>query len=168
MGWAIFGLVYYGLMFHTTPEMAFGDGKELDRLETAMEAAGLAWWWMELPSGGIFFSPNKARMLGREKENFFHYNDFVKLVHEDDQERIMQDMTNLMEGKASVYETTYRILASDGSYRQFYDKGRIVARNASELEIAGIVFDITDIDITKIAKFSAQKIHKSSITTKKK
>jgi len=147
--------------------MAFGDGKELDRLETALEAAGLAWWWMELPSGGIFYSPNKARMIGREKENFFHYNDFVKLVHEDDQERIMDDMMNLIKGKADKYETTYRILASDGTYRQFYDKGRIVAKKNGETEIAGIVFDITDIDFSMIAKFSAQKLHKRAATKKR-
>ena len=140
--------------------MAFGDGKELDRLETALEAAGLAWWWMELPSGAIFFSPNKTRMLDRESENFFHYNHFVDLVHPDDQPRIMRDMMNHIEGKVDKYETTYRILASDGTYRQFYDKGRIISRKGKKLEITGIVFDITDIDIAKIAELSGKKLHK--------
>lgn len=107
-----------------------------------------------------FFSPNKTRMLDRERENFFHYNHFVDLVHPDDQARIMQDMMNHIEGKVDKYETSYRILASDGTYRQFYDKGRIISRKGKELEITGIVFDITDIDIAKIAEFSGKKLHK--------
>lgn len=138
--------------------MAFGNGKELDRLEIALEAAGLAWWWMELPTGAIFFSPNKSRMLDRERENFFHYNDFVTLVHPDDKDRIMQDMMNHIEGRSQKYETTYRIQAADGTYRQFYDKGRIISRKSNgEIEIAGIVFDITDIDLSKVAKLTGKK-----------
>lgn len=121
-------------------------GDTLDKLETALEAAGLAWWWMELPLGTVFYSPNKARMLDREDERFFHYNDFVKLVHPDDQERIMQDMRDHIDGKVDKYETTYRIKTKDGSYRQFYDKGRIVVKKDGEIAIAGIVFDITGID----------------------
>ena len=61
------------------------------------------------------------------------------------------------------------VQASNGEYRQFYDKGRIVSKNANgEMTIAGIVFDITDIDIAKIAKFSGKKLHKRADPTKKK
>lgn len=147
---------------HTTGTMSFGHGQELSHLETAMEAAGLAWWWMELPSGAVFFSPNKTRMIGREHENFFHYNDFMKLVHPDDQDRIMQDMTNLIKGKVEKYETTYRIKAKDGSYRQFYDKGRMISQIGKEMNIAGIVFDITDLDLENIVRFSPKKSPKQT------
>jgi PAS domain S-box-containing protein len=127
--------------------MAYGDGRELDRLETALEAAGVAWWWMELPSGVVFYSPNKARMINREDEQFLHHDDFVKLVHPEDEQRIMQDMRNHLYGTAKIYETTYRIKAKDGSYRTFYDRGQIVARKGEEVTVAGIVFDITNFHI---------------------
>lgn len=131
--------------------MSYGLGNELDMLETALEASGLAWWWMELPSGTIFFSPNKTRMIERQKQDFFHYTHFTELVHDDDKDQMMQDMMDHIAGKASTYETTYRIRVSDGSYRQFYDKGRIVARRGNDVTVAGIVFDVTDVDFGRIA-----------------
>ncbi len=121
---------------------------EFDQLETALDAAGMAWWWMELPSGAIFFSPNKTKMLGREAEDFFHYKSFTDLVHPDDYEPMMKAMTDHIEGKAELYETTYRIKASDGTYKQFYDKGKIVMRKGKEISIAGIVMDIGAINKT--------------------
>lgn len=118
------------------------DGKRLEQLETALEAASIAWWYMELPSGVVFFSELKARLLGREKENFFHYNDFMKLVHPDDQAKAMQAMRDHIEGKTDTYETMYRITAKDGSEKIFYDRGKIVARKGNEMTIAGVVLDV--------------------------
>ena len=129
--------------------MAYGGGQELERLEVALEAAGVAWWQMELPSGVIFYSPNKAAMLDRRDEQFLHYQDFVKLVHPDDQDRIMQDMRNHLEGKADLYETAYRIKKKDGTYARFYDRGRIVARQGDEVTVSGIVLDIPSFDSMK-------------------
>src|SRR6476660_4777829 len=106
--------------------MAYGDGSELLKFETAMEAIGLAWWWMEYPSGVIFCSPNKAKMLGRDPADFVHYKNFTDLVHPDDYERIMQDMRNHIQGTAELYETKYRIKHANGEYIQFFDRGKIV------------------------------------------
>lgn len=121
--------------------MNFGDGAELSKFEDAMEAIGLAWWWMELPSGVVFFSPNKAKMIGRDAKAFFHYSHFTKLVHPDDVDRIMQDMRNHLEGKADLYETTYRIKHTDGSYIRFYDRGKVIGKKDDQTIIAGFVFD---------------------------
>lgn len=129
--------------------MAYGDGNELERLQVALEAAGVAWWQMELPSGVIFYSPNKARMLDRLDEKFVHYNDFVKLVHPNDQEKIMQDMRDHLYGKAKLYETTYRIQKKDGTYVEFYDRGQIVAKQGDEITVAGIVIDTSALDVNK-------------------
>lgn len=136
--------------------MAYGSGKELDMLETALEASGLAWWWMELPSGAIFFSPNKTRMIGREKQDFFHYTHFTDLVHPDDKAPMMQDMMDHISGKEKFYETSYRIKAKSGEYRHFYDKGRIVAQKGNNITVAGVVFDITGVDFSKIERRSAE------------
>jgi PAS domain S-box-containing protein len=121
--------------------MGYGDGNEIQKFETAMEATGLAWWWMELPSGVVFFSPNKAKMLGRKPEDFVHYKNFTDLVHPDDYPKIMQDMRNHLEDKAEIYETTYRIKHKNGDYIRFFDKGRIVGRKGKEVYLAGFVFD---------------------------
>lgn len=124
--------------------MAYGDGNEFDRFEMAMEAIGLAWWWMELPSGVVFFSPNKAKMVGRSPAEFHHYEDYTKLVHPEDLDRIMQDMRNHLDGTVPLYETTYRIKHADGHYVTFYDRGKIVGKNGDNVMLAGFVFDAAE------------------------
>ncbi|HYH75323.1 MAG TPA: PAS domain-containing protein [Candidatus Saccharimonadales bacterium] len=132
--------------------MHFGDGRELDKFEIAMEATGLAWWWMELPSGAVFFSPNKAQMIGRNPADFMHYKDFTDLVHPDDYEKAMQAMRDHLEGKKELYETTYRIKHQDGSYVQFYDRGQIVGREEGKIVLAGFVFDVVKFDTSAVTE----------------
>ena len=118
--------------------------QDLDNLETALKAANVAWWVIELPSGVVFFSSNKAEMLGRPAKDFVHYTNFTDLLHKDDSPKAMQAMRDHLEGKTDVYETEYRIQCKDGSYRTFYDKGKIVQRHGKEMKVAGIVIDISD------------------------
>ena len=51
-----------------------------------------------------------------------------------------------IQGKASVYETEYRIQCKDKSWKWFYDRGKITQRdiNGKPTFISGIVFDITE------------------------
>lgn len=118
--------------------MFYDDGSDLNRFETAMEAAKLAWWWMELPSGVVFFSPNKAHMIGYQSKDFVHYKDFMTLVHPDDQETAMDAMRTHLSDKAECHETFYHIKQKDEHYVQFYDRGKIVSRNDTETIVAGV------------------------------
>jgi len=122
----------------------YDNSNGIEMFETAMEAAGIAWWVMELPSGVIFFSPNKTRMLSRSHEDFHHYKQFTDLVHPDDYDNMMKAMTDHIEGKSDTYDTKYRIKASDGTYKTFYDRGSIVGKKPNgEIAIAGVVIDIS-------------------------
>lgn len=51
-----------------------------------------------------------------------------------------------MIGEISIYECEYRIMAKDGSYKWFYNRGKVVKRDVhgNPLFAAGIVFDITE------------------------
>jgi PAS domain S-box-containing protein len=130
--------------------MTYGTGNELDMLESALDATGVAWWWMELPSGTIFFSANKTRMIGTKADDFYHFKHFTNLVHPDDHIKMMKDMTDHIEGKEDIYETTYRIKHSDGTYRRFYDRGKIVSRKNGEITLAGLVMDISTFNLDKV------------------
>ena len=142
-----FPVVYKQIYQCYCAAMHYGKGDELEKLELAMESAGVAWWWMELPSGAVFFSPNKANMIGRDAEDFIHYKNFTDLVHPDDYEKIMQDMRDHLEGRAPTYRTSYRIKHADGSWRRFFDKGRIVSQDKNgQVAIAGVVIDITELE----------------------
>lgn len=124
----------------------YGLGRESRMIEEAIEAGGMAWWFMELPSGAVFFSPNKITMLGYGKDEaskFVHYSAFTDLLHPEDYEKTMQAMKKLIDGKAELYQAKYRIRKADGGYMTLYDRGRIVARKGDEIAIAGIVLDMT-------------------------
>jgi diguanylate cyclase (GGDEF)-like protein len=58
----------------------------------------------------------------------------------------MKAMLDHLHGLADVYEAEYRIQAKDGSYKWFYDRGRITQTDESgrPVFLAGIVFDITE------------------------
>ncbi|MBC3797698.1 GGDEF and EAL domain-containing protein [Acetobacterium tundrae] len=70
---------------------------------------------------------------------------FTEKLHPDDYQNTMHAMTLHLEGKASVYETEYRIQAKDKSWKWFYDRGKITQRDSKgkPVMISGIVFDIT-------------------------
>lgn len=114
------------------------------RFELAMEASGIAWWEMELPSGVVFFHENKAKMLGRKAKDFTHYTDFTNLVHKDDHQPAMDAMRQHISGAADLYEATYRIKCRDGSYKKFYDRGKIVGREGDTIRMSGFVIDVTN------------------------
>jgi two-component system CheB/CheR fusion protein len=120
---------------------------EMSLFNDAMEAGGMAWWLMEYPSGMVQFNANKVKMLGytqKDAEKFVHYTAFTDLIHPDDYAQAMKAMTDHISGATKNYVTEYRIKAKDGSYRKFFDRGRIVARNPNnDLAIAGLVVDIT-------------------------
>lgn len=126
----------------------YGTGRELDMLQDAMEAGGIAWWMMEYPSGTVFFAPNKIKMLGyeeQEADRFIHYTHFTDLIHPDDYAGAMAAMQALLSGEKDVYETKYRIKTKGDGYVTYYDKGRIVGKNnKGELAIAGIVLNVTE------------------------
>jgi PAS domain S-box-containing protein len=121
----------------------FGD--EYDMLSRAFEAADMAWWFMELPSGAINTSDHKSKMLGfSDPSAFVHYTSYTDLLHPDDYEKAMQAMRDHLEGKAPFYEVQYRIKTAAGVYVTFYDKGRIVSQKDGDTIIAGIVIKVND------------------------
>lgn len=124
----------------------YGNGEEFALIEDALHAAGMAWWLMELPTGAIFFSVNKIIMLGyteKDLTSFVHYKNFTDLVHPDDYETCMQAMRELLEGRTDTYETTYRIKALDGSYKTYFDRGKIAGRKGSDLAVVGITTNMS-------------------------
>jgi len=57
----------------------------------------------------------------------------------------MANMLEHMKGLTPVYEVEYRIKAKDGSWKWYYDRGKVTKRaeDGSPLFVAGIVFDVS-------------------------
>jgi PAS domain S-box-containing protein len=103
-------------------------------------------WDWDYKTGVVKFSAKKAEMLGYKpielNPDVFA---FTSMIHPDDHQFAMDNMSDLLSGKSQVYEVEYRIKAKNGTWKWFSDKGKIVERdeNNGPSRIVGIVNDIT-------------------------
>ncbi|MBN2875555.1 MAG: response regulator [Spirochaetales bacterium] len=127
-----------------------------DRLEATMLAGNLAWWRLDINSGEVLFNEQKTRMLGYAAEDFKTYQDFARLVHEDDYEPMMNAMRKYLDGHTDAYRCEYRIRASNNEYHWFQDIGVASAHNPAGRPIAlfGVAIDTTEI---KAMQLEAQR-----------
>ncbi|MCK9411531.1 MAG: PAS domain S-box protein [Prolixibacteraceae bacterium] len=129
-----------------TSKSAILDRKNNAAIELAMKAANMAWWKMDLISGGVAFGKRKAEMLGYPCEAFKNNSDFISLIHPEDAVRITDAMKSHLEGDIDKYEAEYRILTKSDGYKWVYDHGEVAKRdgNGKPLIVAGLVIDISD------------------------
>lgn len=109
----------------------------------------LGQWYWHVPSNKVTFNPLKITVLGYSESEIpdeVSYQYFTDKLHPEDYEKAMQIMRDHLQGKIPVYELEYRIKAKDGSYRWYYDRGKITQydENNKPTMLAGIVFDITE------------------------
>jgi len=131
---------------HNTSKSAILVRENNVAMELAMEAANMAWWNMDLISGGITFGKRKAEMLGYPYEAFKNNSDFISLIHPEDAGRVVDAMKSHLEGYIGKYEAEYRVLTQSDGYKWVYDNGSVVKKdsNGKPLTIAGLVIDISD------------------------
>jgi diguanylate cyclase len=124
--------------------------KEIDQTHTfsLSQVDNLGHWYLDLTSGRATFNDKKINALGYKRDEldeFIHYTFFTNKLHPDDYEATMNSMIQAMHSHDVNYEYTYRIQTKDGSWRWFYDLGKVVERDSSgkAVLVAGIVFDVT-------------------------
>ena len=85
--------------------MTHGIKSDREHIEGALEAAGMAWWSLEFPSGALTFSRYKTVVLGYDAKDFVHFMHFTDLIHPEDKDEAMQAMKDHYTGGVPVYET---------------------------------------------------------------
>ncbi|AHM56321.1 response regulator PleD [Peptoclostridium acidaminophilum DSM 3953] len=150
--------------------------RELLREKEAETRLDFAWtgnlghWYWNIQTNSVVFNPLKVTTLGYTKEELpqkVTYQFFTDKLHPDDYQNAMDAMLLHMKGKKSVYEVEYRIQAKDGSWKWFYDRGKITQRDGEgkPLFASGIVFDITKKKEQEISlKKKNEKLRKSAET----
>jgi diguanylate cyclase (GGDEF)-like protein/PAS domain S-box-containing protein len=120
--------------------------------ETMLDYAwsgNLGHWYFNVETNSVVFDQLKVQALGFEKQDLpetVPYHFFTDRLHPEDYEKTMQAMRDHLTGKKPVYECSYRIQTKDGSYKWFYDRGKITQRtdDGRPAFLAGIVFDTTE------------------------
>lgn len=136
--------------------------KSQDRLTLALWAANLAWWDWDYKSGFVAASRRKAEMLGYKPEDISpHVDAWIERIHPNDYEMAMKNMADHLKGKTPIYEVKYRLRTKKGTWKWFWDRGKIVERSddGRPVRITGTVQDIdyamkTEVQFERLFNFS--------------
>lgn len=104
------------------------------------------WYWM-VDSNQVEFNEKKVTNLGYDMKKLpkkIGFEFFTSKLHPDDYENVMENMRKHLMNLSDAYEVEYRILAENGEYIWYYDRGKVTKRdkNGKPLVVSGIVFDI--------------------------
>ncbi|MFZ5832050.1 MAG: PAS domain S-box protein, partial [Planctomycetota bacterium] len=117
------------------------------RMQQIVDTMTQAFWIISPARREIrFLSPAFERIVGRSVEEFYRDPElFPRIVHPDDLEMIANQREGLLRGDADEHaETVLRILRPDGSIRWARMLSHRVAHVDGEIELAGVLEDITD------------------------
>lgn len=119
-----------------------------DRLELALEAAGLDLWENNLVTGEITRKVTKIfNELGYSPHEAAAYLDAIfKIVHPDDIPVIKRAVNDHVAGRTEQYRCEFRIRAKDGRWVWFANYGKIMDRDQAESgqRFIGVTFNIDD------------------------
>jgi PAS domain S-box-containing protein len=115
------------------------------RLRSALAAANVGTWRMDLDSRMNLRDANHNRILGLEaKEAWFPATDFFARVLPEDRPTVEEAAERAIRERG-VYEVEYRILRADGAVRWLRDQGRVLLDAKGEpTHFTGAVADITE------------------------
>lgn len=115
------------------------------RYELVLEALEDAIFDFNVKENSMYFSDGFYKMLGYQREELpAHKEDFQKLLHLDDRERVITYLTSTDNPK-QIYHIEYRIKGKSGDWIWLQTRGRAVDVSASGeiLRIVGLHTDIT-------------------------
>jgi PAS domain S-box-containing protein len=118
----------------------------LDRLDLALEGAGLGIWDWDLRDDAVQFDRRWCEMLGLDHAvTAMHITTWSDRVHPDDLAGCHRDITAHIEGRSPRYENAHRMRHADGSWVHILDRGRISGRDddGRPVRFTGTHFDIT-------------------------
>lgn len=122
----------------------------------------LGQWFWDCPNNIVTFNPLKASALGYSMDEIpaeTGFEFFTEKLHPEDYDAVMDEMRAHLKGSVPVWEVKYRIQAKDGSWKVFYDRGKVTQWSADHkpLFLVGNVFDVTDDENQK-----RELLHKST------
>lgn len=117
-----------------------------ERLKMAMEVGGISWWEWNCQTNNITSGDARMEMLGYEQGEIGNkFDDWNRLIHPDDRDKVHAALKDHLEGRAGSYESEYRIKSKSGSYFWYKDKGGLIRFDdlGNPLILSGVVMNVT-------------------------
>lgn len=122
------------------------DNKE--RLELALEAAGLDLWENDLVTGEVPYKATKvfAELGYNTNESAAFVDDIFLIIHPDDLLHVQQAVANHLSGKSDQYRSEFRLRSKSGEWIWYANYGRIMDRDSQHpgKRFIGVTFNIHD------------------------
>lgn len=119
-----------------------------ERLQLALEAAGLDLWENNLTTGEVTQRVSRVFSdLGYDDQESLRYvDDLYRLIHPDDVPKVHDAIAAHMAGKVSQYRCEFRLRAQDGRWIWYANYGRIMDGDGDRLgrRFIGVTFNIDD------------------------
>jgi PAS domain S-box-containing protein len=115
-------------------------------LETAQQVAHLGSWVAEAPDdGNLTWSAETYRIFGLTRDAFDdRVETFLKYVHPDDRDRLLQAAKAAWQGGAS-YDLEHRVIRPDGSVRWVHEMAQVERDDrGAPVRMVGVVKDVTE------------------------
>jgi PAS domain S-box-containing protein len=115
------------------------------RYRLATEAGQVGVWDWDVKTNEIYIDPNLKAMLGyKDHEIRNHLDDWIRLMHPDDAQKVTTEADALLRGVRPVYEVARRMVHKDGSVRWFLARGTCLRNDRGEPNrVTGTDTDIT-------------------------
>lgn len=117
-----------------------------DRLSLALDGASLGIWDWDLTTGRAHWTEKTYEMLGYNANEFeANLKNWKKLIHPEDWPTVSENLNLHIQGKASRFETEYRIMNKGGQWQWVQVRGKVseYGPERKALRITGVVVDIT-------------------------
>ncbi len=115
------------------------------RYKMATTAARVGVWDLDLESGQMYIDPILKALLGyddNEIEN--QQNEWQKLIHSEDLERVNQEISAYIRGEISNFDIQYRMIHREGQVKWFSVRGTVLTdKKGKPYRMVGTNTDIT-------------------------
>jgi diguanylate cyclase (GGDEF)-like protein/PAS domain S-box-containing protein len=119
-----------------------------ERLELALEAAGLDLWENDLVGGDVTRKATKvfAELGYSEDESSVYVDDIYKIIHPDDIPVVKTAVEQHLNGASAQYRCEFRIRAKSGTWVWYANYGKVMDRDGENRgqRFIGVTFNIDD------------------------
>jgi PAS domain S-box-containing protein len=124
--------------------MALEDSRE--RLQLALESGRVGTWDRDLITGKYVWDDYTHKLFGLESGAFSEtQEDFLKMLHPDDRERVRGELAAVLRGDAD-FTTTYRVVWPDSSVHFIADRGKVYHDGSGRpVRMTGVNWDFTEL-----------------------
>ena len=138
----ITGLFLYYLIYLSNKRIS----NEKEQIDTALYAAGMASWNIDLNTKRIQRSEHHHKLFGIDKNpQNWSLDKFYKAIHPDDRKQVREELEKTIEKEISYFKAKYRVISNDGNVRWMQSRGNLVYNSGGEsTHLSGVVADITE------------------------